>query len=153
MEENKQPFLRLVGRFFQTSHVICPAQPSSSLHLSSVRRTNATSSESTALLQRITGVSPATALHDEDGLSVFTGLHCFCRTVLAGWRMQVQVWAICRQSVFCSAASWAVESFTEGNEGDELSLEKFQKLGWSYKAVEETLVDSVESYKQAGILE
>ncbi|CAK9136352.1 unnamed protein product [Ilex paraguariensis] len=67
--------------------------------------------------------------------------------------MQVQVWAICRQSVFCLAVSWAVESFIEGNEGDELSSEKLQKLGWSYKAVEETLVHSVESYKQAGILE
>ncbi|CAK9178276.1 unnamed protein product [Ilex paraguariensis] len=44
------------------------------------------------------------------------------------------------------------KGFTEGNEGDELSSEKLQKLGWNCKAVEETLVDSVESYKQAGIL-
>lgn len=43
--------------------------------------------------------------------------------------------------------------FIEVNEGEELRPEKLQKLGWSYRPLEETLVDSVESYRQAGIVE
>ncbi|XP_027160277.1 cinnamoyl-CoA reductase 1-like [Coffea eugenioides] len=34
-----------------------------------------------------------------------------------------------------------------------VSSEKLQRLGWRYRPVEETLVDSVESYQQAGILD
>nr|XP_027113791.1 cinnamoyl-CoA reductase 1-like [Coffea arabica] len=34
-----------------------------------------------------------------------------------------------------------------------ISSEKLERLGWRYRPVEETLVDSVESYKQAGILD
>ncbi|XP_022765997.1 cinnamoyl-CoA reductase 1-like [Durio zibethinus] len=47
------------------------------------------------------------------------------------------------------------KSFIEG--GDEmsqmLSSEKLQRLGWSYRSLEETLVDSIESYKKAGIVD
>ncbi|KAF7843212.1 cinnamoyl-CoA reductase 2-like [Senna tora] len=34
-----------------------------------------------------------------------------------------------------------------------VSTEKLQRLGWRYRSLEETLVDSVESYKEAGFLE
>ncbi|GKV33370.1 hypothetical protein SLEP1_g41890 [Rubroshorea leprosula] len=44
------------------------------------------------------------------------------------------------------------ESFTEGEDGAILSIEKLQTLGWRYWPLEETLVDSIESYKNAGIL-
>ncbi|OMP00865.1 NAD-dependent epimerase/dehydratase [Corchorus olitorius] len=44
-------------------------------------------------------------------------------------------------------------SFTEGQEEYMLSSEKLQRLGWSYRPLEETLVDSIESYKKAGILD
>jgi hypothetical protein len=33
------------------------------------------------------------------------------------------------------------------------SFEKLQKLGWSFRPIEETLRDSVESYKAFGILD
>ncbi|KAI8549237.1 hypothetical protein RHMOL_Rhmol06G0010600 [Rhododendron molle] len=42
---------------------------------------------------------------------------------------------------------------TEGKEEENISSEKLQKLGWSYRPLEETLVDSVEGYKQAGLLD
>lgn len=46
------------------------------------------------------------------------------------------------------------ERFTEGEEmGSLVSSEKLQRLGLKYKPLEETLVDSVESYKQAGVLD
>ncbi|XVE94358.1 hypothetical protein REPUB_Repub02eG0002200 [Reevesia pubescens] len=45
------------------------------------------------------------------------------------------------------------KSFTEGGEGGMLSSEKLQMLGWSYRPLEETLVDSIESYRKAGILD
>ncbi|EOY13954.1 NAD(P)-binding Rossmann-fold superfamily protein isoform 2 [Theobroma cacao] len=45
------------------------------------------------------------------------------------------------------------KSFIEIGEEDMLSSEKLQKLGWSYRPLEETLVDSVESYRKAGILD
>ncbi|KAL9259466.1 Cinnamoyl-CoA reductase 1-like protein [Drosera capensis] len=44
------------------------------------------------------------------------------------------------------------KSFTETAEDFTLSSEKLQRLGWHPRTLEETLVDSVESYK-AGILE
>ncbi|GLT35289.1 hypothetical protein SLA2020_097560 [Shorea laevis] len=44
------------------------------------------------------------------------------------------------------------KSFTEGEDGAILSIEKLQRLGWQYRPLEETLVDSIESYKNAGIL-
>lgn len=44
-------------------------------------------------------------------------------------------------------------SFTETEEGITLSSEKLQGLGWTYKPLEETLVDSVESYRASGLLE
>ncbi|KAL2895257.1 Cinnamoyl-CoA reductase 2 [Bienertia sinuspersici] len=37
--------------------------------------------------------------------------------------------------------------------GNNLSSEKLQKLGWSYRPLEETLVDAVESYKMLGLLD
>nr|KJB60134.1 hypothetical protein B456_009G291200 [Gossypium raimondii] len=45
------------------------------------------------------------------------------------------------------------KSFTEVGEEDMISSEKLQRLGWSYRPLEETLVDSIESYKKAGILD
>ncbi|XAR61503.1 Cinnamoyl-CoA reductase [Bertholletia excelsa] len=44
------------------------------------------------------------------------------------------------------------KNFTEGYELEILSSEKLQKLGWSYRPLVETLIDSVESYRQAGHL-
>ncbi|KAL5848052.1 hypothetical protein ACOSQ3_011576 [Xanthoceras sorbifolium] len=44
------------------------------------------------------------------------------------------------------------KSFTEGQEAAMLSSEKLQRLGWSYRPLEETLIDSIESYRKAGIL-
>ncbi|KAK2660984.1 hypothetical protein Ddye_007517 [Dipteronia dyeriana] len=43
------------------------------------------------------------------------------------------------------------KSFTEGGKF-MASSEKLQRLGWSYRPLEETLIDSVESYRKAGIL-
>uniref|UniRef100_A0A2P2NYV8 Cinnamoyl-CoA reductase family protein n=1 Tax=Rhizophora mucronata TaxID=61149 RepID=A0A2P2NYV8_RHIMU len=40
----------------------------------------------------------------------------------------------------------------EGEEG-KVSSERLQRLGWSFCPLEETLVDSVESYRKAGMLE
>lgn len=45
------------------------------------------------------------------------------------------------------------KSFTEEEEGINLSSEKLQRLGWSYRPLEETLTDSVESYQKTGILD
>ncbi|XP_028057645.1 cinnamoyl-CoA reductase 2-like [Camellia sinensis] len=44
------------------------------------------------------------------------------------------------------------KKFTEGKEEEKLSSEKLQKLGCSYRPIEETLVDSIESCRQAGLL-
>ncbi|XP_051117843.1 cinnamoyl-CoA reductase 1-like [Andrographis paniculata] len=44
------------------------------------------------------------------------------------------------------------KSFKESDKLVEMSSEKLQKLGWTYRPLKETLVDSVESYKQAGFL-
>ncbi|TXG51857.1 hypothetical protein EZV62_021026 [Acer yangbiense] len=43
------------------------------------------------------------------------------------------------------------KSYTEGGEFTA-SSEKLQRLGWSYRPLEETLIDSVENYRKAGIL-
>ena len=48
---------------------------------------------------------------------------------------------------------FCVGSFTEGEETENLSSEKLQRLGWNYRPLEETLVDSIKSYKEAGILD
>lgn len=56
------------------------------------------------------------------------------------------LYMICLQHHFC------IGSFTEPGEERVLTSEKLQKLGWSYRPLEETLIDSVESYKKAGIL-
>ncbi|THG12807.1 hypothetical protein TEA_023548 [Camellia sinensis var. sinensis] len=45
------------------------------------------------------------------------------------------------------------KKFTEGKEEEKLSSEKLQKLGWSYRPIEESLIDSIESYRQAGLLD
>ncbi|KAH7566974.1 hypothetical protein JRO89_XS07G0002400 [Xanthoceras sorbifolium] len=44
------------------------------------------------------------------------------------------------------------KNFTEGEEEQMVSSEKLQRLGWSYRPLEETLIDSIESYRKAGIL-
>lgn len=38
-------------------------------------------------------------------------------------------------------------------ESVSLSSEKLQRLGWKYRALEDTLVDAVQSFKDAGMLE
>ncbi|KAJ8762280.1 hypothetical protein K2173_007437 [Erythroxylum novogranatense] len=43
-------------------------------------------------------------------------------------------------------------NFIEVDETTMVSSERLQRLGWSYRPLEETLVDSVESYRKAGLL-
>jgi nucleoside-diphosphate-sugar epimerase len=45
------------------------------------------------------------------------------------------------------------KSFTDGTYSFSTTSERLQKLGWSYRPIEETLFDSVESYKKAGFLD
>ncbi|XP_028766446.1 cinnamoyl-CoA reductase 2 [Neltuma alba] len=45
------------------------------------------------------------------------------------------------------------KNFVEVDDCIKLSSEKLQRLGWRYRPLEETLVDSVESYKATGLLE
>ncbi|KAF8108840.1 hypothetical protein N665_0104s0153 [Sinapis alba] len=45
------------------------------------------------------------------------------------------------------------KSYVEVEERTTMSSEKLQKLGWTFRPLEETLVDSVESYKKAKILD
>ncbi|KAK3232094.1 hypothetical protein Dsin_003975 [Dipteronia sinensis] len=53
---------------------------------------------------------------------------------------------------------WSMEKetslmLTEGVEDDMLSPDKLQRLlGWSYRSLEETLIDSIECYWKMGIL-
>lgn len=49
--------------------------------------------------------------------------------------------------------SGPIGSFTEVQEELRLSSEKLQRLGWSYRPLKDTLIDSVESYRQAGLLD
>lgn len=43
---------------------------------------------------------------------------------------------------------------SEGNkESKSLSSEKLQTLGWNYRAIEETLADAVQSFKDAALLD
>ncbi|KAK3014338.1 hypothetical protein RJ639_008931 [Escallonia herrerae] len=42
-------------------------------------------------------------------------------------------------------------SFSAGEEAEQLSPEKLQGVGWSYRPLEETLVDSIESFRVSGI--
>jgi len=43
-------------------------------------------------------------------------------------------------------------SFVEVDDDSVFSSEKLQKLGWTMRPIEETLRDTVESYKAFGIL-
>lgn len=45
------------------------------------------------------------------------------------------------------------KSYVEVEERSTMSSEKLQKLGWTFRPLEETLVDSVESYRKAKILD
>uniref|UniRef100_A0A7N2QYJ3 NAD-dependent epimerase/dehydratase domain-containing protein n=1 Tax=Quercus lobata TaxID=97700 RepID=A0A7N2QYJ3_QUELO len=45
------------------------------------------------------------------------------------------------------------KNYTEVPEEGRLSSEKLQKLGWSFRPLKETLTDSVESYRKAGIVD
>lgn len=66
----------------------------------------------------------------------------------------------CSSVRFCSPLTWLVLiffismfcSFVETDGNITCSSEKLQKLGWTFRAIEETLRDSVESYKAFGIL-
>lgn len=66
----------------------------------------------------------------------------------------IDMWIPFFYSLFKFICFYIIGSFTAGDGIDQrLSSEKLEKLGWSYRPLEETLVDSVESYKQAGILD
>nr|POE69203.1 hypothetical protein CFP56_59048 [Quercus suber] len=43
--------------------------------------------------------------------------------------------------------------FTEVHEEERLSSEKLQKLGWSSRPLKESLIDSVENYCKAGLID
>lgn len=45
------------------------------------------------------------------------------------------------------------KNFTEVENEGRVSSEKLQRLGWRYRPLEETLIDSVESYRAAGLLD
>ncbi|CAB4278832.1 unnamed protein product [Prunus armeniaca] len=45
------------------------------------------------------------------------------------------------------------KNFVEVEEQRRLSYEKLQRLGWNARPLKETLIDSIESYKEAGILD
>ncbi|GAV65827.1 Epimerase domain-containing protein [Cephalotus follicularis] len=45
------------------------------------------------------------------------------------------------------------KSFIDAEDEPKMTSQKLQKLGWSYRPLEETLVDSVESFKAAGRLD
>ncbi|KAL8144174.1 hypothetical protein V2J09_017206 [Rumex salicifolius] len=45
------------------------------------------------------------------------------------------------------------KSWTESNEKLDVSSEKLKRLGWSYRPLEETLIEAVESYKETGLVE
>ncbi|KAG6704512.1 hypothetical protein I3842_07G136200 [Carya illinoinensis] len=44
-------------------------------------------------------------------------------------------------------------NFTEAQEEIRMSSEKLQRFGWSYRPLKDTIIDSVESYRQAGLLD
>ncbi|GMY28987.1 cinnamoyl-CoA reductase 1-like [Fagus crenata] len=45
------------------------------------------------------------------------------------------------------------KNFIEVQEENRVSSEKLQRLGWSYRPLKETLIDSVESYRKAGLVD
>ncbi|XP_031395641.1 bifunctional dihydroflavonol 4-reductase/flavanone 4-reductase-like [Punica granatum] len=44
------------------------------------------------------------------------------------------------------------KNYSETQHDNKLNSEKLQKLGWTYWPLEETLIDSIESYREAGLL-
>lgn len=46
-----------------------------------------------------------------------------------------------------------VGSFVEVGEEKQVTSEKLQRLGWGYRPLDDTLIDSVESYREAGLLD
>ncbi|WVZ21789.1 hypothetical protein V8G54_000333 [Vigna mungo] len=44
-------------------------------------------------------------------------------------------------------------NFTEVDDYLRFSSDKLERLGWKYRSLEETLIDSVESYREAGLLQ
>ena len=47
----------------------------------------------------------------------------------------------------------ALASFTEVHEEERVSSEKLQKLGWSFRPLKESLIDSVENYRKTGLID
>ncbi|KAM5573983.1 cinnamoyl-CoA reductase 1-like [Rosa sericea] len=45
------------------------------------------------------------------------------------------------------------KNFVEVSEDRQVSSEKLQSLGWSYRSLDDTLIGSVESYREAGLLD
>ena len=46
-----------------------------------------------------------------------------------------------------------IDSFVDVGEDIRLNCEKLQTLGWRYRPLEESLIDSVKSYEVAGLLD
>ncbi|KAF6174175.1 hypothetical protein GIB67_033707 [Kingdonia uniflora] len=44
------------------------------------------------------------------------------------------------------------KNFSEGKDEHKLSSEKLQKLGWKYRPLEQILIDSIESFQDAGVI-
>lgn len=55
--------------------------------------------------------------------------------------------------VTCLTISFIHGSYTEVDDYISFSSEKLQRLGWKYRSLEEALIDSVESYREAGLLQ
>ncbi|KAF5203836.1 Cinnamoyl-coa reductase protein [Thalictrum thalictroides] len=45
------------------------------------------------------------------------------------------------------------KQIAEGDEDWDLTSEKLLKLGWSYRPLEETIVDSIKDYQEKGIMQ
>ncbi|RZB98131.1 Cinnamoyl-CoA reductase 2, partial [Glycine soja] len=55
--------------------------------------------------------------------------------------------------ITCLTISFIHGSYTEVDDYISFSSEKLQRLGWKYRSLEEALIDSVESYREAGLLQ
>ncbi|KAF5794341.1 hypothetical protein HanXRQr2_Chr08g0327001 [Helianthus annuus] len=49
-------------------------------------------------------------------------------------------------------SAFKIHLFIESKDKSSVTAQKLQDLGWSYRPLEETLVDSVENYAQNGLL-
>ena len=63
------------------------------------------------------------------------------------------LWLKCQLILLLAHLQCNIGSFTGAAVGVNTSSEKLQTLGWSFRPLEETISDSIESYKQGGILD